>query len=157
MTNTDITIHIKGFCIGSRGFGGWAAIVCHYEDGRETKKRRMSGSAAFTTSSEMELKAALEGLKAIEPGDTALVTVRSQGQYIAKGMNEWIENWQANGWRTSGRKPVEHMDRWKELLSVSSGLSTRWEWERAHSGDKQSREAFALAQNAAIRGAQECV
>ncbi len=55
----SVTIYTDGACSGNPGPGGWAAIVI--DDGRE---RELSGGETSTTNQRMELKAAIEGLRA---------------------------------------------------------------------------------------------
>ena len=57
---TRVTIYADGACPGNPGPGGWAAIVIDGGDERE-----LSGGEPATTNQRMELRAALEGLRAV--------------------------------------------------------------------------------------------
>ena len=66
----------------------------------------MSGSAKSTTNNRMEMMAALQGLRQIKRDEIAPITVISDSQILIRGMNEWITNWQAKGWRSASGKDV---------------------------------------------------
>lgn len=63
----------------------------------------------------MELKAAIEGLKALkEPCEVDLYT---DSHYLKKAFTEgWLEGWRKRGWRTAEGKPVKNRDLWEALL-----------------------------------------
>ena len=57
----------------------------------------------------------------------ARITVRTDSQYISRAFNEdWLGNWQRNGWRTSKRKPVENQDLWQDLLEETHEREITW-------------------------------
>jgi ribonuclease HI len=59
-----------GACVGNPGPGGWAYILRYGEH-----KREMSGSEPATTNNRMELRAAIEGMRALrEPCEVEVVT-----------------------------------------------------------------------------------
>lgn len=151
MTNTEITIHTDGCCLGNPGKGGFAAVVRRYENGVEIKKRTVSDNAQETTNNKMELMAAIAGLRKIKRNEPNTITVYSDSQYVVSGMSEWLPNWQAKGWRTASGKPVKNKEHWEELLAVADGLDVRWEWVRGHNGDSRNEEADGLANQAASK------
>ena len=151
MTNTEITIHTDGCCLGNPGKGGFAAVVRRYENGTEIKKRVVSDSAGQTTNNKMELMAAIDGLRQISRNEAAKIRVFSDSQYVVLGMTERLSKWQAKGWRTASGQPVKNRELWETLLAVADGLDVRWEWVRGHSGDPRNEEADALANQAALR------
>ncbi|RBW55641.1 ribonuclease HI [Phaeobacter gallaeciensis] len=149
MKNSHITIHTDGSCKGNPGPGGYGAVIRHHENGAEIEKRSLSGGAASTTNNRMEMTAALQGLRQIKRDETTPITVISDSQILIRGMNEWITNWQAKGWRKAKGKGVINDDIWKELLEVSKGLNVQWKWVRGHDGDACNEEAHDLAYAAA--------
>jgi ribonuclease HI len=151
MTNTEITVHTDGCCLGNPGKGGFAAVVRRYENDTEVKKRVVSGNAPKTTNNKMELMAAVEGLRQIKRNEPAKITVFSDSQYVVLGMTERLPNWLAKGWRTASRKPVKNQELWEALHSVSEGLDIHWQWVRGHSGDPYNDEAGMLASQAASK------
>ena len=105
-----VDIYTDGGCVGNPGPGGWAAVV--YDGPAPTE---FSGFESDTTNQRMELKAAIEGLRSVERADK--VKLYSDSAYLIKGMNQgWHLNWEKNGWKTSGKKPVKNQDLWRELL-----------------------------------------
>lgn len=149
MTNTEITIHTDGSCLGNPGRGGWAAVVRRYEDGKEIKKRPVHSGVSQTTNNKMEMTAAIQGLSQIKRDEKAQITVYSDSELLIRGMTEWHPKWQAKGWRKAGGKPVANRDLWEELLAASDGLNVQWEWVRSHAGDPRNEEVDALAVAAA--------
>ena len=154
MTNTEITIHTDGCCLGNPGKGGFAAVVRRYENGVEIKKRVVSDSSSDTTNNRMELTAAINGLRQIKRDEPAKITVYSDSQYVILGMNERLTNWRVKGWRTASGQPVKNLELWKGLLAAADGLNVQWEWVRGHNGDPRNEEADHVANQAASKQAQ---
>jgi len=154
MTNTEITIHTDGCCLGNPGRGGYAAVVRRYENGAEIKKRVVSNKARETTNNKMELMAAINGLRQIARNEPSKITVYSDSQYVVLGMTERLPKWQTKGWRTASGQPVKNQELWEALLAVCEGLEVQWEWVRGHNGDPHNEEADALANQAASKRAR---
>lgn len=151
MTTRHITIHTDGSCLGNPGPGGYAAVVRRYEDEKEIKKRPVQGRAADTTNNQMELKAALIGLRQIRRDETSLITVYSDSTYVIDGITKWLPGWQAKNWRTSKGKPVKNQDLWEALTAAADGLNVRWKWVKGHDGDPRNEEVDAMARAEAER------
>mgnify|MGYP003093979834 FL=1 len=63
-----VTLFSDGSCLGNPGAGGWAYILRFNE-----AQKKESGGEAHTTNNQMELKAAIMGLKALkEPCEVRL-------------------------------------------------------------------------------------
>src|SRR5579864_5870272 len=75
-----------GACIGNPGPGGWACILRYGE-----RKKEMWGSEPQTTNNRMELRAAVEGLRALR--ETCAVEVITDSQYVKNGITTWIHGW----------------------------------------------------------------
>ena len=159
-----IRVFTDGACLGNPGRGGWAVKI-RYPSGRI---ENISGAAEQTTNNRMELTAAikaLEGLKNEDPqnqdsqnGDSQkkdAVVIHSDSQYLVRGMNEWIVQWQRRGWRTASKKPVLNEDLWQELLVLVDGMDPKpqFRWVRGHDdipdNEEVDRRAQAEAQNVA--------
>lgn len=68
------------------------------------------------TNQMMEIKAVIEGLKAMKRTDIPVV-VHSDSAYVCNCIkNRWYVNWMKNGWRNAKGKEVANQDLWKELL-----------------------------------------
>jgi ribonuclease HI len=141
-----VTIYTDGACLGNPGPGGWAALILD-----ENPPRELSGYEPQTTNNRMELRAAVEGLRAIPDGSE--VDLHTDSQYVRTGMSEWLARWKRNGWRTADRKPVKNVDLWQELDALAQRHVVRWHWVRGHCGHPENERCDALA-NEAIRRAR---
>jgi len=110
-----LRIYTDGGCSGNQSdenLGGWGAIL---EFGEARKE--LYGSEANTTNNRMEMTALLEAFKAIKK-ENQIIEVFSDSSYLMDCFRKkWYVNWQKNGWKTSGKKPVENQDLWQQLLS----------------------------------------
>ncbi len=101
-------------------------------------QKAMSGAEADTTNNRMELKAVINGLKDMYSHPvwrTADIVFNTDSQYVQRGITEWIQNWERNGWRTKAKNPVKNQYLWKELKYYADKLSVEWRWVRGHSGN----------------------
>jgi ribonuclease HI len=146
MTGAVVTINCDGACSGNPGPGGWGAVL----DYNGTQKE-ISGSHPATTNNRMELTAALEALRSLTRPCT--VILRTDSQYVQKGMTEWSRNWKRNGWRKkpNAQELIPNADLWQLLDSEASRHQISWQWVRGHNGDAGNERADALATEAIIR------
>ncbi|MBE3579509.1 MAG: ribonuclease HI [Caldanaerobacter subterraneus] len=141
MKNNDeiVEIYTDGACSGNPGPGGWAAVLIY-----KGIKREISGFEENTTNNRMELKAAIEGLKALKR--PCKVNLYSDSSYLINAFNEgWIEKWQKNNWLKSDKTPVENQDLWKELLEVSKPHQINWIKVKGHSDNEYNNLCDRLA------------
>jgi ribonuclease HI len=139
---SHLEIYADGACRGNPGPGGWGALLLF--DGRE---KELSGSEALTTNNRMELTAVIRALESLKkPGTSARVYTDSQ--YVIKGIEEWIGNWKARGWRTADKKPVKNQDLWEQLDALAALHSLEWHWVRGHSGVVGNERVDQLANEA---------
>ncbi|QJT94975.1 ribonuclease HI [Wolbachia endosymbiont of Diaphorina citri] len=143
MNKKEVTIYTDGACLGSPGLGGWAAIILF-----QNHRKNIFGREENTTNNKMELKAVINGLKALKfPCNVNLYT---DSLYVKYGMTEWINKWKMNGWKTSNKKSVKNIELWKELDNVALQHEINWKWVKAHNGNKYNEEADSLARKAII-------
>jgi ribonuclease HI len=135
---SEITIYTDGSSRGNPGPGGWAAIL--FQDG---KVRELGGREEHTTNNRMELKGAIEGLKAVPAGSN--VRVMADSEYVVKGITLWIKGWMAKGWRTAAKKPVLNQDLWQDLYRAVEGKQIAWETVRGHAGVEHNERADLIA------------
>ncbi len=134
-----VTIYTDGACSGNPGPGGWAWATA---DGRED-----SGGEAATTNQRMEIRAALEAVRAIEG---PLVVVSDSTYVVNCFRDRWWEGWLARGWVNSARKPVANRDLWEPLVDlVRERGDVTFRWVKGHSGDPMNDRVDALAVAAA--------
>jgi ribonuclease HI len=95
----------------------------------------------------MELKAAIEGLRALKHG--CEVEVITDSEYVKNGITSWISNWKKRNWMTAAKKPVVNRDLWEELDEQSARHQTTWSWTKGHASHEDNNRADELASLAA--------
>ena len=135
----EVVIITDGACKGNPGPGGWCAILRY---GRH--ERVLSGRAPHTTNNQMEMTAAIEGLKALKR--PCRVRVRTDSRYLQNGITEWLARWKRNGWKTVKRKPVKNQQLWRELDRLIEKHEIQWEWVQGHTDDPDNERADRIAQ-----------
>lgn len=124
--------YADGSCIGNPGPGGWGFVIVRPGGDREES----SGGDPETTNNKMELTAAIEALRRIEPGRS--VVLRSDSQYVVKGINE-------------KRKRKANVDLWNRLDAEIAARRVTFEWVRGHADDPLNARADELAHSEAER------
>ncbi len=134
----QVEIYSDGACRGNPGPGGWGALLRY-----EGTERPLCGGELDTTNNRMELRAAIEALRALKQPCQVVITTDSQ--YVRQGITEWLPNWKRRNWMTSARKPVKNADLWRALDEECARHSVEWRWVRGHSGHPENERADALA------------
>jgi ribonuclease HI len=138
-----VTIYTDGSCYGNPGPGGWGVILLY---GRH--ERELSGGEPDTTNNRMELRAALEGLRALK--EPCVVTLFTDSEYLKKGITEWLPNWKRRNWRRKGGK-LANVDLWMKLDEEIARHEIQWRWVRGHAGHRMNERVDALARMAIPR------
>lgn len=137
-----LEVWTDGACSGNPGPGGWAWAT---QDGRQG-----SGGEPDTTNQRMEIRAALEAVRAL---DGPLVVV-SDSTYVVNCFRDgWWKGWLARGWVTSARKPVVSRDLWEPLITlVNDRGNVSFRWVKGHSGDPMNDlvDTLAVEQSRAV-------
>jgi ribonuclease HI len=133
----NVNLYSDGSSLGNPGAGGYCAIL-EYK-GRE---KIVSGGESDTTNNRMELKGAIEGLKALK--EPCNVEVVSDSSYVVKGINEWL-----NGWIARDFKKVKNPDLWREYIEVSKQHNVKGVWVRGHNGHPQNEKCDQIAKEEA--------
>ena len=119
----QVTLSTDGACIGNPGPGGWAYVL-RFGD----RTCEMFGCEPRTTNNRMELRAVIEGLKALP--ESYAVTICTDSQSVERGTTEWLPAWKANGWRksknTKGSRAVLNHDLWEELDRHIGSHTVSW-------------------------------
>ncbi len=134
----EVTIYTDGACSGNPGPGGWGVWLV---SGKHSKE--LMGGMAETTNNQMELMAAIEGLKSLK--SSCHVTLYTDSVYVKDGITKWIHNWKKNGWRTANRKPVKNAELWQALDVEVESHNITWHWVKGHNGDPGNEKADELA------------
>ncbi|HEY8499770.1 MAG TPA: ribonuclease HI [Clostridia bacterium] len=136
----EVEIYTDGACSGNPGDGGWGAILIY-----KGKEKIISGYEKNTTNNRMELKAAIEGLKALK--EPCRVKLYSDSAYLVNSFNEgWIDNWKRNGWtRGSKKEELKNPDLWKELEQLIKIHSVEFIKVKGHSDNEYNNRCDKLA------------
>ena len=135
---TELLAYTDGACSGNPGPGGWGVWL---QSGSNTKE--LCGGEANTTNNKMELRAAIEGLNALNR--KCSVVLYTDSTYVLKGITEWLPNWKKRNWKTASKKPVQNADLWQALDAASQQHDIDWRWVKGHSGDPGNEKADELA------------
>ena len=137
-----LEVWTDGACSGNPGPGGWAWAT---RDGRQG-----SGGEPDTTNQRMEIRAALEAVRALE----GPLVVVSDSTYVVNCFRDgWWKGWIARGWVTSAKKPVVSRDLWEPLITlVNDRGDVSFRWTKGHSGDEMNDfvDRLAVEQSKAV-------
>ncbi len=135
----QVHLYSDGSSLGNPGFGGYCAIL---KFGKHQKI--VSGGEINVTNNQMELKAVIEGLKALK--EPCKVIITSDSNYVVKAINEWLKNWIKKNF-----KGVKNPDLWKEFLEVSKAHKLKAIWVKGHDGHKENELCDTIAKQEATR------
>lgn len=134
-----VDLYTDGACSGNPGKGGYGGILIY---GEHTKE--YSGYNPDTTNNRMEITAVIEGLKMLK--EPVELNIYSDSAYVVNAFElGWLENWQSNGWRTSGKKPVQNLELWQELLSLLAKHTVTWHKVKGHADNEYNNRCDKLA------------
>ena len=137
-----VKIYTDGACRGNPGLGGWGALMIF-----EGKEKELCGGQENTTNNQMELKAAIEALKALT--EPCMVELTTDSKYVMQGITLWIDNWKRNNWKTATKKDVKNKDLWEELDNLIKDHEIEWKWVKGHAGNIGNERADELARKGA--------
>ena len=133
-----VNIYTVGACRGNPGVGGWGALIEY-----ENHNKEIFGGEKLTTNNQMELMAAIQGLKALS--EKCIVNLTTDSKYVMDGINSWIKNWKRNNWKNSQKQNVKNKDLWIQLDKLNEQHDVKWHWVKGHSGHPQNELADQLA------------
>lgn len=139
-----VKIYTDGACSGNPGPGGWAAILV-FPDGT---RKEVSGGEIETTNNRMEMMAAIQGLSYLQE-ESLDIDIVTDSAYLSNAFREdWVSNWESNGWKTSKRRDVKNRDLWELLIELDKQLRVSWFWVKGHSENQYNEMADLLAKEA---------
>ena len=137
-----VVIYTDGACSGNPGPGGWGAVLMYGQF-----KKEISGGEKMTTNNRMELMAAISALNALK--EPCKVDLFTDSAYLCRAFSEnWVTNWQRNGWKTSGKKEVENRDLWELLIAHTQKHNISWHKVKGHSDNAYNNRCDELARGA---------
>src|SRR5512138_1417982 len=151
---TPAPARFLAFCDGSSlvnpgGPGGTGFVVLDRAGAalRFGGTRFTEDGAHAVTNNRMELRAVLEALEGLPPGET--VEVVSDSRYVVDALSRWIHGWRRRGWRTAAGEPVLNRDLIEAAAALVEARRVRFTWVRGHDGHPANEVVDALAQSAA--------
>ena len=149
-----VLVHADESCLGNDASkpspGGNAALV-EAPAGDSVARWDFYECAPQTTNNKMALAGAIAALEWIRrQWKHARVRYVSDSEYLVKGMNEWIKDWRARGWRRKGGA-IENLELWQKLEQVAQAHDMDWTWVRGHDDHPKNEYADFLATRAAER------
>jgi ribonuclease HI len=145
---TKITIYTDGAARGNPGRAGWgvAILIENSGDPKDVTVVELGGRSDHATNNIMELTAPIEALTYItEHNISGDISIHSDSKYVITGINEWIHNWERNGWRTASRKPVLNQELWQKLHALNQKFKPTWHYVAGHSGHEWNERADVIA------------
>lgn len=139
----EVVVYTDGACLGNPGPGGWGVILRY-----GAHEKTLSGYEKDTTNNRMELRAALEAMRALT--EPCQVTLYTDSQYLKKGITEWMPGWKRRNWRRKGGK-LANVDLWMKLDEEIQRHQINWKWVRGHAGNILNERVDKLARGA-IKG-----
>jgi len=134
-----VHLYSDGSSLGNPGPGGYCSILKYGE-----AQKIVSGGEDATTNNRMELKAVIEGLKALKT--PCEVEITSDSNYVVKAINEWLANWIKKDF-----KGVKNIDLWREYLEVAKPHKIKGIWVKGHNGHKENELCDKIAREEALR------
>jgi len=133
----DVIIYTDGACKKSK-VGAWASILIFGEHEKE-----ISGRVENTTNNKMELRAVIEGLRALK--FKCNVTVYSDSQYVVNGSTSWVDKWIKNNWKTASGSPVKNQSEWESIVALKKEHNVSFKWVKGHSDNEYNNRCDRLA------------
>ena len=134
-----ISIYTDGACSGNPGIGGWGVVILRSLE----KPIYLNGGEMDTTNNRMELTAAINSILYFE--DKNNLEIYTDSKYLKDGIENWLNNWKKNGWKTSNKKPVKNKDLWMKLDDATLKHNIKWNWVKGHANNEFNEKADLLA------------
>ena len=134
----EVILYTDGACSGNPGVGGYGAILIY-----KGKERVISGAEGMTTNNRMELMAVIKGLEALK--EPCKVDIYSDSAYVVNAfLQDWITNWQNNGFKTSKGK-VLNIELWQKLIELCASHDVSWHKVKGHADNEYNNRCDSIA------------
>jgi ribonuclease HI len=111
--------------------------------------RQLSAGFKQTTNNRMELRAVIEGLRALK--EKCSVMVYSDSKYIVDAVEKgWAKRWRSNNWYRNKKEKALNIDLWKQLLDLIEEHQVKFQWVKGHAGHPENELCDELAVAAII-------
>ena len=152
-TGYDYIVYTDGSCLRNPdGPGGYAAVLLKQQDG---SVQEICGGEPSTTNNRMELRAAIEALRAMPQG--VKIQLNTDSRYLRDAIEKfWLRAWKRKGWITSTGTAVKNRDLWEALdeqLQLRRAEVT-FCWVKGHAGQEYNERRDRLAKGEAMKNAR---
>ncbi len=150
-----VTIYTDGGCSPNPGFGAWAALLMFKRENGEVVEKELTGYDPQTTSSRMELMAAIQALESLKT--SCSINFYTDSIYLKNGVTKWLKSWVKKNWRTAPyqymkdgnvrkveSRPIENQDLWKRLDKAIQKHQITWHWVKGHADDTYNKRVDKL-------------
>ena len=135
----EVTLYCDGACSKNPGPGGWGSILIY-----KGNEKELSGYCELTTNNQMEITAALNGLKALK--EPCKVDIYTDSAYVCNAfLQNWIYGWLKNGWVNSKKEPVKNKELWQELYEMTLFHNVTWHKVKGHADNVYNNRCDKLA------------
>ena len=135
----NVEIFTDGACSGNPGPGGYGVLLRF-----NGQTKQISQGFNKTTNNRMELRAVIEGLKALT--EKCDVTIYSDSKYIVDAIEKgWARRWKANNWYRNKKEKALNIDLWQILIDLIDQHSAKFYWVKGHSGHPENEICDQLA------------
>jgi ribonuclease HI len=146
------TVWVDGSGHASGGPGGVGYVSVDRDTG-ETAEGSLPLPSA--TNQQAEILAAAYALTQLPAGSG--VEVVSDSEYVVKGWNEYLPEWQRRGWRKKTGGTPANTRHWQRLIAAAEPHRVTFRWTRGHAGQEQNERADVLAGMARAQAKQQAV
>lgn len=144
--SNKVIIYTDGACRGNgkdNATGAYGIVLMDTVGNKKEIKRAFKN----TTNNIMELSAVVDALSMLKQPCT--VDLYSDSAYVINAINQkWLDNWQRNGWRTSGKEPVKNKEIWERLIALLRIHKVNFIKVKGHSDNEYNNRCDALANEA---------
>ena len=141
----EVLIYTDGACRGNgkeNTIGGYGIVLIYNNTKKEIKK-----SFKNTTNNIMELRAVVDSLSLLK--EPCSVKLYSDSAYVVNAINQnWISNWQKNGWKTANKKEVKNRELWEQLINLLKVHKVDFIKVKGHSDNVYNNRCDELANEA---------
>lgn len=140
-----VHIYTDGAARNNPGKAGWGVVIVDTDQKIVTE---LGGASPHATNNQMELSGAIKALSFVSQDKKykgQKIALYTDSSYVIRGMKQWVQTWQKNGWQTSQKKDVENVRLWQELVDASSDKDIEWLYVPGHSGVPLNERADVIA------------
>ena len=141
----SVTIYTDGACRGNgkeNSIGAFGIVFMYNGKQKEVKQAFVN-----TTNNIMELSAVIQALSMLK--EPCNVKLYSDSAYVVNALNQnWIKNWQRNGWKNSNKEPVKNKELWEKLIEMLEIHKVEFIKVKGHSDNIYNNRCDELANEA---------